>query len=393
LSDSSAEWHVYFDTNQFKAGGWPAEIQSLDRLRGFAVSLGIKLFLPEPVQLELEEQWLREFSEKHEKLARAEKDFGKHRAKILPEPPAPRASTMSQGEARARYREREGLLREKFHIQVSGFTALGLDAVFGMAVRREPPFSSGDAMFRDAVILRSILEHAKSQGCTFCILVTGDTGLLKPEVRAVVEKEGLQFMTFQTINELNDCLAGLLEDAQKFALEADKERALRALEANRDGIQKFIETRLDIPEHELQGIYGIIRGINRLELEGFTNVRTPFPPSEETDVQVAISVDVSLKVHVAVERYSDPPPRTFRIGEAQGSGDAAPFTVWTSAVLGDQTCRLEVELEATSRRGDDRSYLDITPQSVQIKPSFGSMLAALARGGAQAPGQAGEESR
>jgi len=301
---------------------------------------------------------------------------------------------MSPDAARAKYRERESAAREKFHIHVSGFTAIAVDAVFGMAVRHEPPFTSGDAMFRDAVIFRSVLEHAKSQGCSLCILVTADTGLLKPEVGTLAAKEGLPYLAFETIDKLNDFLSGLLEDAQKFALEADKKQALMTLEANRDRIQEFIKTRLvEIPEHELQGIFGIIRGINRLELESFTNVRTPFPPSNEADVQIAISVDVLLKLHVVVERYTNPPTRTFRIGEAQGSGDTAPSFVWPSAVLGEQTCTLEVELEATARRAGDGSYVDLTPQSVQIKPSFGSLLAALAPGGGRELGQAGEESR
>jgi len=44
-------------------------------------------------------------------------------------------------EARARYRERDAFLREKFHIQVSGFTTKPVEAFVAMAARREPPLA------------------------------------------------------------------------------------------------------------------------------------------------------------------------------------------------------------------------------------------------------------
>jgi len=379
VTDSRGTWHVYFDTNSLLSAGWPADMQSLLRLKGLAYSLQIELFLPKPVQVELEEVWVRGFVEKNQGLSRAGKDLSRHVVAVLAAPSAPPPITPE--EARARYRERDAFLREKFHIQVSAITTKSVEAFVAMAARRESPFGS-DAMFRDAAILWSVFEHARSLGSSStCILITADGALRKPEIAEIAEREGLQFSTFGTINELNDELAKSLRAVVQEDLEADKANAGAALEAARGKIEGFINSRLEIPEHELQTLFGTVDRITHLDLVGFTNVRTPFPLPEEIETQIAISVDVSLRAHVVVRRLPPLPTRILRVGDAEGAGErsASPLFWTPEPVATEETFELKAELEAMAHRSGGGAYSEIVPQSVQLKPSLGGLLQALAQ--------------
>jgi len=372
-------WHVYFDTNSLLSAGWPADMQSLLRLIGLSHSFQIELFLPEPVQVELEEAWVRGFVDKNQGLSRAEKDLSRHVVAVLAAPSA--SPPITPEEARARYRERDAFLREKFHIQVSAVTTKPVEAFVAMAARREPPFGS-DAMFRDAVILWSVFEHARSlRSSSTCILITADGALRKPEIADIAEREGLQFFTFGTINELNDELTKSLQAAEQEALEADKARARAALEADRGKIEGFISSRLEISEHDLQTVFGTVDRITRLDLVGFTNVRTPFPLPEEIETQIAISADLSLRAHVIVRRFPPLPARILTVGDAEGSGEkmASPLFWTPEPVPSDETFELTAELEAIARRSADGTYSQIVPQSVRLKPSVASLLRVLAQ--------------
>jgi hypothetical protein len=55
---------IYFDTNSLKAEGWPRVSAGLRNLRDLAKFVGVRLFLPGPVETELEALWLREFESK-----------------------------------------------------------------------------------------------------------------------------------------------------------------------------------------------------------------------------------------------------------------------------------------------------------------------------------------
>jgi hypothetical protein len=344
--------------------------------------------LPEPVQLEVEELWLRELAEKGQKILRARRDLDRYAAKVLLGAPSSEPSSVSPEEARAKYK-RELDIRRRFNIEVSGYTTKSAGAFFASAARREPPFS-GDAMFRGAVILNSVLEHAKTKGCSTCILITADVALRKPEVTAMAALEVPLFRTYGSIDEFTDDLTNRLKNVQKKALSDDRDRAREALEADRGKIEEFGNALLEISDNDLAGISGIVKRVTRLEIGEFRNIRTPYPPPSQVEV-APISADVSVKVHATVERYPTQPPRTFRVGEPESSSEAVSFHVWP--VLTDVTYEVEAGLEATARRAKNGGYSEIVPQNMRLKPSI-SLLSVLAQSGGQGPaGDPPEEPR
>jgi len=92
-------------------------------------------------------------------------------------------------------------------------------------------------MFRDAVILWSVFEHARSLGSGTCILITADGALRKPEIADIANVRVYSVSPLETINELIDELVKSLAEAEQQSLEADEVRARAALEADRDKIQ------------------------------------------------------------------------------------------------------------------------------------------------------------
>src|SRR5712691_5495300 len=59
---------VYLETSAARAAGWPRVSASLERLALIARGLRAEVFLPELVEIELEERWLRDALDKAQAL-------------------------------------------------------------------------------------------------------------------------------------------------------------------------------------------------------------------------------------------------------------------------------------------------------------------------------------
>src|SRR5947207_2319257 len=55
---------VYFDTNPLRAAAWPRTSAALNRLDDLVRYFDLTMFLPDTVEIELEEMWLRDFANK-----------------------------------------------------------------------------------------------------------------------------------------------------------------------------------------------------------------------------------------------------------------------------------------------------------------------------------------
>src|SRR5215831_4465351 len=205
-------WAIYFDTNPLQASGWPRVSVGLQRAIDLAHFMGIPLFVPEPVEIELEEAWVRDFKEKTASIGSSHKDLGKHTANIVEVGAVPVAPT--EAAAREAYRRGASAAKVKTGIESIPTTTRPIRDFVELAARRRRPFNEKGHGFRDSVILSTILGHAPAHDVDHCALVTLDRDFEGTEVQADFEAAGVHLHIYG-VNQLVDALNEGLEAANR----------------------------------------------------------------------------------------------------------------------------------------------------------------------------------
>jgi hypothetical protein len=373
---SAAEkWAVYFDTNVLQAGRWPRPFAALDRLAGLVRELDIELFLPEPVEVELDERWARDFRASLAKAHSAANDLQKHHGEIFEHDTRLVAPELQF--RLSEYRKLSGQMKEKFALRSCPTTTRPTKDFVLMASRRNPPFKDRDIGFRDAVIFHSILDHAEAQGIRVLSLVSQDTMFDAPELAGEAQARGLIMAVFKSINDLVEELTTSLEEAEQARIAEDRRRARSLVEGAAHQLSEFISTRLQITDADVSIGFGRLKRLEQIEFVGIRNVQIPVP-LPETDARVALSLEVDVKIHLIVSRYVPPPARPLKPGEDL-STDLLRESLGSTEVETSQSVDNVVEIEATAQRSRHGDYSTLALESARLKPTVASLLSALAR--------------
>jgi PIN domain-containing protein len=150
---------VYLDTNVLMPS-WPFDIPAATKqILHLAELLHITVYVPLPVEAELEAHWQREDLKSIVEAAKTlERDVSRlasgWKLEQVPEPSLLLNSYRSLREA----------LKTQHRLSTSPFTQMTLNELFCSAVQRDFPFEQEGKNFQDAVILHSVLEHNVAQG-------------------------------------------------------------------------------------------------------------------------------------------------------------------------------------------------------------------------------------
>jgi hypothetical protein len=355
---------IYFDTNQLV--GWPRVTAALRRLLDLTEYFQIPMFLPEPVEIELEEAWVRDLTEKNKSLSAKHKDLTKHAASIVEVGPEPTEAATAA--ARIAYRAVVAAAKSATAIRSIPTTTKPIRDFVELASRRHPPFNEKGHGFRDAVILWTILDHVKANGFKVCALVTQDGDFSGPEVEAefiAIEAS----LARKTINELVDILKAFLEAAKREAAAADQAAAKSGIERERTNVEKAISVRLDLTEWDLApqiGFVTILR-LERIEFGEIKSVRTPFP-FPEVEARVSVSFDSEVKLHSIGQSYARQPPRQMKVGE-----EPAALASGSGVQIGPILVTRIAEVEATALRTTAGEYRDIQVEAARLRGSLSGL--------------------
>lgn len=130
--------YIVFDSQPLRESCWPTISQTLGGLFRLSGRFHLSLFIPEPVELELEEQWIRrlgDFSDNVTESLRKLNDMYR-----LVEVQPVNLQFANSNDLINGYRRRVADAKNEWNIQNIPLTRRQLNSVLGMSLLRTPPF-------------------------------------------------------------------------------------------------------------------------------------------------------------------------------------------------------------------------------------------------------------
>ena len=346
---------------------------SIGRLGLLARGLRADVFLPELVEVELEEGWLRDFTDKTQAVTSRVKEINRLLSGVVDLSIA--IGVPDREAVREGYRQASEAAKGKLGARSAPVTSRPVKDFAVMAARRDVPFKDRDEGFRDAVIFWSMIDHAVALGRTSCILIAQDESFSKPELIAAAKEAGITLHVYKAIREFVDDAHSRLEAAIRRSLERDQERAREALLRIKESIERFITENLVFQEYDLAIFLGTVGGISRIEVTDIRNVRASVDvPLPTTEMEVKISFEAAIDVHVIVERYPLPAPRAVRVGEEMRAREVASLAAMMARPERSEEVRPKiVEMEASAVRTGAGDYEQVRLEAARLKRGLESL--------------------
>ena len=335
------------------------------------------LFLPEPVEIELERKWLRDFTEAQAELQGRAKDFSRHMAIVGMEELS--LSLPGEGEVLVSYKRRTTEIKEKWPLISTPFTKQEVRRFFDMATIQELPFEKDDKGFRDTVILYSIIDHLRNEDGVIGALAANDRVFGKPEVAHLIKQAGVELEVYDSTDKILDEFRKRYDDAVTTAWNALERSALKAVNGKLPELQKFISDNLEMPEELFESSFGGIT-VDKVEIVEVRSVRTPDPFEHPQSGATTITMNVALKVYYLKQGFSPRPPRSLKVGDSS-------INIQTDTTIGEilpmviektLDCVAEVEAEASVENSE---YKSVEFMHVKLQRSPYSKLAQILRRG------------
>lgn len=304
---------IYFDANPLIAAEWPRLSAKLEEVLQLAQIFRVALLLPQAVELELEEHWLREFDKKHDEVVSRMEKLEKHTANVVTD----RATLplLDRNRVRSEYRAKVQALKEKWAIETVPLTSRSLDEVFRMSVRRDPPFREEGKGFQDAVILLSVIDHLRDASGQVGAFISQNTDFKGPEAIKLAISVGVQIRLYKTVDEILHVLVGQLQEVVRSNWEQEKQHVAEILNTMLPQIKRFIAENLEIPEWGL-GLIGKLVAVPQIDVACIKSVQVPLPFGQEASQPIRrISFETEVNLYIVMERFPLPTPRVVKVGE------------------------------------------------------------------------------
>ena len=306
---------LYFDSSILLAGPWPKPSANIESVLKMAPAAGVLVFIPAPVEAELEYHWMRDFDDRRHSLTAGFEAFKLHCETVgnlelnLGGP--------SREVALTAYRQHVLSLRQKYNIGTVPFTSRLVTDIFTMACRYQPPFKrakDGDAGFRDAIIFLSVVDDVRSVGNAVGALVSGDRIFKHAEIASFARAQNVRIEIHASVDAIYDALMGSVAETVKKVWDEQTAIVERRLLGHKEEIREFITRTLEVPA---VGVVpsGRVRWAHRIEVLGIRNVRIPHPWDTQATEAIRFSFDVEAKLYITVEKYVVAEPRRVKVGE------------------------------------------------------------------------------
>ena len=303
---------LYFDSNILMREKWPRPSPSITKLSQVAAELGVSLHLPEGVEIELEENWLREVKERHKSTLLYVTGVVDAGNVILPEP--------NWEEVRGGYRATVQAAKTGLRMSSVLLTPHALAGIFRLSACRDAPFhpfQNEDKRIglQDAAIYLSIVEDLRSSRETGAFLT--DDSIFEDKGLAELASIGVALKRFRDIESLQKALEQGLDQTRKRRLAEDQQRTIESFEQRKTDLAGHIAKNFN-PQLSYWFIpnIGTVTEIDRIELGKIQNVQTPYPPVQDSSGRVDISAEVEVFFYARVDESS----AAYGIAEIPASG-------------------------------------------------------------------------
>jgi len=273
---------IYFDSNMLH--GWPRTAYKLSYFIGLAHWLKADLFIPETVEKELENQFVREGLEAIRGVNFAFKKLRNHAREVIDfqfEMPDEDADGFAKS-----FRRRSQEIKDFYKIANIPQPELSTQVLLEMAINRDPPFEEktiGDRRFvtglQDTAILYSILAHLKSAAPDDrCVFLSADSIFRSPELAHILNEKAPKLEICKSLEEISDHLIEFVKGELRTEWDKESLQVEQDLTAQKDGISEQILPLLQLSDLG-RGTWKTVVHVTFMEIREFRYVRTELPPT------------------------------------------------------------------------------------------------------------------
>ncbi len=358
---------IYLETSILRESEWPHVSVRLEQLLSLAKNLGVQVFLPEPVDCEREEQWLRDFSKSATEQKKVWLSIEQQLSNIGVQINSGDFPTGIQ--LRESYRLSVGALKKNWSIFDAPYTSRKLTDLFLLAARHQIPFGDEGRGFQDAVIYLSVVDHLAGfkEGIS-AILVSSDKGYDSISMALVAPDIKDLDLTIARLDGATEILKSHLEESVRRHWDVLQNKAKKKLQEMRQNLETFFLA--NISPDQLP-VFGNVAHVYQIEVANIINVRTPDPRELNSGEEFEISADLSLRVSAAVTDIS-------AVSYAWTKGDLLVGTPSNLNQSNNHTIsmrRFEISVELQSLAVlHDEEFDSITPIAATVNPMGSSSL-------------------
>jgi PIN domain len=302
---------IYLDTEPLVASLWPRVSRELDNLIFVASINNTEVFIPEPVEAELQARFVRDLGGFLQQANRGFDNLSQHvlRAGITSE----ELGLPNRDEVVNRYRESSHIAKTKYTIKSSPVTSRSTEELFQMAAEGRGPFNWEKKGFKDAVISLSVIDHMLATPITSAF-VSRDRAFQDGALERFAETLGApKLQHFSTTNDLETILLKHVKDVLRKKWREDEEKLRAALKQMLPVLKESLNG-ISFTEYEL-GIIGTVVGAPSVKSLEITKISTPPPWDRKDGERLSVSFDADIVLETVVMTSLTFPVRTITIGE------------------------------------------------------------------------------
>lgn len=299
---------IYLETEVLVRSGWPALSVEMENVFKLAHLWEIPIFLPEPVERQIEERCIRQLVSSAAALNGAVKKT----ARLLsPLKLTATAECANEEDFRRAYRRAADDIKRIFRIAAIPFSSHKVSGLFELAIRYRLPFESkegkGDGRgegkgFQDAVILAAVLEHLVDNPKIKGVLVTADGVFSKVDFDDFGDNYSRLSLKIMTLDELWKLLYGKYwEENIKAPWHEEMANAGAAVKAALPQLRQFIESRLT-PDMIPLGLGSKVVEVLSVDQVEVYYAHTPIPDPSAPNRHVRFAVSLGAKGRALIER-------------------------------------------------------------------------------------------
>jgi hypothetical protein len=282
--------NIVFDSSALISENFPDLSAAFHQLSKFASMLGIKLYIPDIVVRELEQEFIENTLSSIHKIKAEHRKLKKVvREKI--DISVPDIETLI-----SEYRtEVENLIKNNGLVIIPVPSLRACDLI-DKAVRRIPPFEVRDKGFKDAMIIESICEYGLNNKIKEFIFVSFDKVFENKAIGTATKEQGITLIIEKTVENVNKTIFEMLNKMEQEAVKEQEKRVIAFLNTQRHEINQYIKTNFEVSLYDIDGLLGRAVSILDAKISDVTSAVWEKKDGGKIDISFNADVEVTFLV-------------------------------------------------------------------------------------------------
>jgi hypothetical protein len=281
---------IVFDSSALISENFPDLSAAFHQLSKFANILGIRLYIPDIVVRELEQEFIENTLSSIHKIKAEHRKLKKiAREKIDISVPDINPLILE-------YRNEVENIVKNNGLVIIPLPSLRASDLIDKAVRRIPPFEVRDKGFKDAMIIESICEYGITNVIEEFIFVSGDKVFEDKDIEKAARERGITLRIEKAVANVNKAIFEMLDKMEKEAVKEAERRVIAFLNTQKDEINKYIKTNFEVSEYNIDGLYGRVVSILDAKILDVTSAVWEKKDGDKIDISFNADVEVTFLV-------------------------------------------------------------------------------------------------